>query len=135
CVPRPPEPPAGAAGRAGPYDGFRRSAGATALSPARRTPQTARRPRSGPLTTLGRDAGEHPLPNIREESMATHVDLDVQQIWRDYRAEPNNKELRNQLVEIYLHLVEYNANRIWQRLPDGVELDDLVSAGVFGLMD
>src|SRR5260370_40533633 len=74
------------------------------------------------------------LPNIREESMATHVDLDVQQLWRDYRASPTI-ELRNQLVELYLPLVKYNAERIWSRLPEGVDLDDLISAGVFGLMD
>ena len=43
--------------------------------------------------------------------------------------------LRNQLVELYLPLVKYNAERIWSRLPDGVDLDDLISAGVFGLMD
>src|SRR5437588_4492271 len=66
--------------------------------------------------------------------MATHVDLDVQQLWRDYRASPS-VEMRNQLVELYLPLVKYNAERIWSRLPDGVELDDLISAGIFGLMD
>ncbi len=66
--------------------------------------------------------------------MVTHVDVDVQQLWRDYRTEPT-LELRNQLVELYLPLVKYNAERIWARLPDGVELDDLISAGVFGLMD
>ncbi len=66
--------------------------------------------------------------------MATHVDLDVQQLWRDYRASPS-VEMRNQLVELYLPLVKYNAERIWSRLPEGVELDDLISAGVFGLMD
>src|SRR5947208_15347901 len=66
--------------------------------------------------------------------MVTHVDLDVPQLWRDYRAEPT-VELRNQLVEHYLPLVKYNAERIWSRLPDGVELDDLSSAGTFGLMD
>src|SRR5262249_51204542 len=74
------------------------------------------------------------LPNIREESMVTHVDVDVPQLWRDYRAEPT-VELRNQLVEHYLPLVKYNAERIWARLPEGVDLDDLISAGVFGLMD
>ena len=31
--------------------------------------------------------------------------------------------------------MKYNGERIWARLPDGVELDDLISAGVFGLMD
>ena len=46
-----------------------------------------------------------------------------------------NQDLRNRLVEQYLPLVKYNAERIWARLPDGVELDDLISAGVFGLMD
>jgi RNA polymerase sigma factor for flagellar operon FliA len=66
--------------------------------------------------------------------MVTHLDLDVQQLWRDYRAEPTI-ELRNQLVQHYLPLVKYNAERIWSRLPDGVELDDLISAGTFGLMD
>src|SRR5437667_7001976 len=66
--------------------------------------------------------------------MVTHVDADVQQLWRDYQANPTD-ELRNQLVEHYLELVKYNADRIWQRLPDGVDKDDLISAGVFGLMD
>src|SRR5437868_10687971 len=66
--------------------------------------------------------------------MVTHVDVDVPQLWRDYKAEPT-LELRNQLVELYLALVRYNAERIWARLPEGVDLDDLISAGVFGLMD
>src|SRR6266481_2582735 len=66
--------------------------------------------------------------------MVMRVDLDVQQLWHDYKTEPT-VELRNQLVENYLPLVKYNAERIWSRLPDGVDLDDLISAGVFGLMD
>src|SRR5437764_5007272 len=66
--------------------------------------------------------------------MVMHEDVDVLQTWRDYRSVPT-VEMRNQLVEIYLPLVKYNAERIWARLPEGVELDDLISAGVFGLMD
>ena len=60
---------------------------------------------------------------------------DVEQLWIEFKEDPTNQELRNRLVEIYLPLVKYNGERIWARLPDGVELDDLISAGVFGLMD
>ena len=64
----------------------------------------------------------------------THVETDVPALWKEYTERPT-VELRNRLVEMYLHLVKYNGERIWARLPDGVELDDLISAGVFGLMD
>src|ERR1043166_8189220 len=60
---------------------------------------------------------------------------DVAQIWQAFKADPSNQDLRNRLVEMYLPLVKYNGERIWSRLPEGVELDDLISAGVFGLMD
>jgi RNA polymerase sigma factor FliA len=59
----------------------------------------------------------------------------VEQLWIEFKRDMSNQELRNRLVEIYLPLVKYNGERIWARLPEGVELDDLVSAGVFGLMD
>ena len=60
---------------------------------------------------------------------------DVSQVWLSYKADLNNKQLRNRLVERYLPLVKYHGERVWARLPEGVELDDLISAGVFGLMD
>ncbi|MDZ4781387.1 MAG: FliA/WhiG family RNA polymerase sigma factor [Planctomycetia bacterium] len=60
---------------------------------------------------------------------------DVSQLWDAYKLDMNNQELRNRLVEQYLPLVKYNGERIWARLPEGVELDDLISAGIFGLMD
>ena len=59
---------------------------------------------------------------------------DVQKLWQEYKSNPNEK-LRNELVERYLSIVNYQAQRIWNRLPDGVELDDLISTGVFGLID
>lgn len=66
--------------------------------------------------------------------MVTQVDQDIQQVWQAYRSS-GDVEHRNRLIERYLPLVKYNAERIWARLPDGVELDDLISAGTFGLMD
>ena len=62
-------------------------------------------------------------------------DIDILEVWKTYKADQENKEIRNFLVERYLPLVKYNGERIWSRLPEGVELDDLISAGVFGLMD
>ena len=59
---------------------------------------------------------------------------DVEQLWIEFKQDMSNQELRNRLVEIYLPLVRYTAERIWGKLPRGVELDDLFSAGVFGLM-
>lgn len=60
---------------------------------------------------------------------------EIQQVWEEFKKDTSNKPLRNRLVERYLPLVKYNGERIWARLPEGVELDDLISAGVFGLMD
>ncbi|MCA9152926.1 MAG: sigma-70 family RNA polymerase sigma factor, partial [Planctomycetales bacterium] len=62
-------------------------------------------------------------------------DEEIEKVWLQYKADMTNKQLRNRLVERYLPLVKYNGERIWARLPDGVDLDDLISAGVFGLMD
>jgi len=68
--------------------------------------------------------------------MATTVaPEDVEQLWIEFKRDQSNQDQRNRLVEIYLPLVKYNGERIWSRLPEGVELDDLISAGVFGLMD
>ena len=59
----------------------------------------------------------------------------IEQLWQDYKADSFNETLRNQLVEQYFSIVKYNAQRVWARLPDGVEIDDLISAGVFGLIE
>ncbi len=67
--------------------------------------------------------------------MATRVNEDVSDVWVAYKQDQSNQELRNRLMERYLSLVKYNAERVWAKLPDGVDLNDLMSAGVFGLMD
>jgi RNA polymerase sigma factor for flagellar operon FliA len=67
--------------------------------------------------------------------MATRVSEDVSEVWVAYKQDQTNQELRNRLMERYLPLVRYNAERVWAKLPEGVDLNDLMSAGVFGLMD
>jgi RNA polymerase sigma factor FliA len=54
--------------------------------------------------------------------------------WRRYK-QTAQEEWRNRLMEHYLYLVKYNAERIGAKLPDEVDVDDLMSAGVFGLLD
>ena len=65
----------------------------------------------------------------------TAVPEDIKELWVVFKQDMTDQELRNRLVETYLPLVKYNGERIWARLPEGVELDDLISAGIFGLMD
>lgn len=66
---------------------------------------------------------------------APHLEnIDIKQVWNDF-FETHSEECRNLLMENYLYLVKYTADRIWAKLPDKVEQDDLVQAGIFGLMD
>jgi len=53
--------------------------------------------------------------------------------WKKYKKTGDTK-LRNRLLEHYLPLVKSIAERIWSRLPKEVELGDLISAGIFGLV-
>ncbi|MEM7263083.1 MAG: FliA/WhiG family RNA polymerase sigma factor [Planctomycetota bacterium] len=61
-------------------------------------------------------------------------DPDLELVWIEYK-EMGGQHLRNHLMERYLTLVRYIAERILVKLPQNVELDDLYSAGIFGLMD
>ncbi len=68
--------------------------------------------------------------------MATKLtDEAVLDCWKRFKQDQSDQELRNTLIERYLPLVRYNAERVWSKLPEGVDLNDLISAGVFGLMD
>jgi len=62
------------------------------------------------------------------------VEVDIDAIWADFFKD-RNEENRNRLIEHYLPIVKYTAERIYMKLPEKVEVDDLISAGIFGLMD
>ncbi|MCG3129776.1 MAG: RNA polymerase sigma factor FliA [Phycisphaerae bacterium] len=64
----------------------------------------------------------------------TQVQADVRELWTELKR-TRSPEIRNRLVERYMHIVRFNAERIASRLPHEVDVDDLISAGTFGLMD
>jgi len=66
--------------------------------------------------------------------MRTKQKLEVGEIWKKFHTDRDNCS-RNLLMEHYFGLVHYAAERLYAKLPGKVELDDLISAGAFGLMD
>ncbi len=66
--------------------------------------------------------------------MKTEQKLNIEQIWEQF-FQKHDEQSRNLLMEHYRSLVKYCADRLHSKLPDKVELDDLISAGTFGLMD
>mgnify|MGYP006301151417 CR=1 FL=1 len=58
----------------------------------------------------------------------------IRQWWLEY-VDSRSEETRNRLMEHYLPLVKHTAERLATKLPDEVDTDDLISAGVFGLID
>jgi RNA polymerase sigma factor for flagellar operon FliA len=58
----------------------------------------------------------------------------IEDTFRLYK-KTNDVDLRNALIEKYIPLVRYHAERLILKLPKKIEVDDLISAGIFGLMD
>ena len=58
----------------------------------------------------------------------------VEKWWRQFRKN-QDETARNHLLETYLPIVKYAAERMHTKLPDEVDVNDLISAGIFGLMD
>ena len=58
----------------------------------------------------------------------------VHKWWKTFRRRGSD-EIRNRLLEHYLPIVRYTAERLSAKLPDEVDVDDLISAGTFGLVD
>ncbi len=59
---------------------------------------------------------------------------DIQDLWACYK-EAGEKDARNRLIVHYAPLVKYVAGRVSVGLPSNVEQADLVSYGMFGLID
>ena len=59
---------------------------------------------------------------------------DTRTLWRQYRANPQSKALRDRLILTYAPLVKYVAGRLGSGLPAHVDDDDLISYGLLGLI-
>lgn len=71
-----------------------------------------------------------PMVNHLDESSDEPLD----DIWIAYR-ETNCPELRERLILEYAHIVKYVAGRLKIYLNHNMDFDDLVSCGIFGLID
>jgi len=58
---------------------------------------------------------------------------DVDQLWLLYKKSPTTP-LQHRLIERYTYIVHHRAERLWAKLPEGIELDDLIQVGTIGLM-
>ena len=56
------------------------------------------------------------------------------QLWHDYK-QNHDMRARDLLIEKYTPLVKYVAGRLAMNMPNNVEIDDLESYGIFGLLD
>lgn len=57
-----------------------------------------------------------------------------QSLWQKYKKN-DDKEAKNQLIEGYIELVKIIAGRLYSTYGSNIEYDDLVSYGIFGLLD
>ncbi len=60
--------------------------------------------------------------------------VDTDKLWNEYQKKPT-PEIREQLILAYAQLVKLVAGRLSMYLGHNVEYDDLVSYGIFGLID
>ena len=99
---------------------------------------------------LAPDAGERPAADVprllgqvpvtsRARSQMTdeeksEIDAAIAELWREFKAS-NDQRLRERLILHYSPLVKYVAGRVGVGLPPNIEQADLVSYGIFGLID
>lgn len=82
-----------------------------------------------------RSNGRFPARHAEASKKRTPYDaMPIADVWMRYQ-QTREEGIRNFLMEKFLPLVRYNAERIYTRLPDEVDIEDLMSAGIFGLMD
>ncbi len=100
-------------------------------------PKTAARPTSSrtissKVSTRTRVGRNGPRQLITSPKKVSADNLD--EVWKKYKKNKDQR-LRNQLIEAHMPLVKKISERLLMTLPKSIELNDLISWGVFGLMD
>ena len=102
-------------------------------APARRTTTATKSTRS--RTAAATIKTKKPaLATIPTPGNAPLTDSELEVIWKTYKR-TRDDNLRNTLIEHHMPLVRSIAERVLQTLPKSIDVDDLTSAGTFGLMD
>ena len=124
-----------------PAAGAKPSASANASAKAGVAPQARAKPAARPERNVERTVVKSSAAAAAATRAAkappkplTLAERPIDQVWREYRVSPT-EEVRNFLIGRHLDLVAYAAERLHKRLPSEVEINDLKSAGAFGLMD
>ena len=73
-------------------------------------------------------------PTLPTPHQTALTDAELEIIWKTYKR-TRDENLRNTLIEHHMPLVRTIAERVLQTLPKSIDVDDLSSAGTFGLMD
>ncbi|MEQ9616898.1 MAG: FliA/WhiG family RNA polymerase sigma factor [Phycisphaerales bacterium] len=95
---------------------------------------TARSSSTRKKSTRKKKPAKIQLPETPHELREALDEMEIKEVWLEFRKNPTEL-MRNYFMERYYPLVKYNADRIYARLPDEVDIEDLISAGLFGLMD
>ena len=94
--------------------------------------QIAQQPKAG--TKQGGTRGRAASPQGRAGAQRRRRrGPEMGETWRAYKL-TGDPALRNELIEAYLYIVKMIGNRIASRLPRSIDVQDLRSAGTFGLM-
>jgi RNA polymerase sigma factor for flagellar operon FliA len=95
---------------------------------------SATRPRAAKPARSSSKPGGSGAKRTGEYTREQLAKMPVREVWLEY-GRTHSQTIRNFFMEKFLPLVRYNAERIYARLPDEVDIEDLMSAGLFGLMD
>ena len=108
-------------------------------APAKKTPEKKTAAKKAPAKKAAATRGPSSAKLAKYDELdaideAAAAEAALQQLWRDFK-DTAEQSLRERLILHYSPLVKYVAGRVGVGLPPNIEQADLVSYGIFGLID